>query len=130
MIIGGDITEKDRYAAVRELAGITSITMSDQILTRKINTSDAAARSYFGTATRTYDGSEPEFQNVVTVSNLLCSALIRQGIGGSENISAASEQISLAKSLVEATNQIAPEQGADVANKTSGIGGYKRGSFG
>ena len=50
-------------------------------------------------------------------------------MGGPENIAAATEQLSLAKSIVAANNKIAPEQAETVVAKTAGISGYEAGTF-
>ena len=129
MITGGDITDQVRRDAVREAAGISEATYDDADLDRKITTWDAVARSYFDVVGATLDGTEPYFQNLITVSNLHTSAAIRQGLGGPENIAAATAQLSLAKSIVAANNKIAPEQAETVVAKTAGISGYEAGTF-
>ena len=121
MITGGAITADVRRESIRELAGITAATLNDDDLDRKVPMWDSVARSYFGVVGVELDGTEPYFNNLITVSNLHASAAIRQGIGGADNIAAAADQLRLAKDVIAANNRIAPEQGDAVIAGTSGI---------
>ena len=128
IITSTEITEEIRRTNVRELAGISTATFTNDELDEKIENADEVARTYFDAQGVALDGSEDYFRNLVTVANLFCSALIRQGIAGQENISVAKEQILLYKSIVNAQHQREPEQGELHVAKTQGIN-KKSGDF-
>lgn len=115
------ITEDDRRDTVREYAGISDSAYEDADLDRKIETADEIARTYFGAQGAALDGTEDFFANLVTVSNLLASIAIREGIGGSDNIAVVKEQSVRYRSIVSAQNRREPEQGIREAIKTRGI---------
>ena len=129
IIHSNDIPESLRRDTIRDLADITSSTMDDDTLDEKIKSWDEVARTYFGVQQIDLSGTEPYFRNLVTVSNLLTSVAIRQGLGGSMNISVAKEQITQYMSIVSAQNRKAPEQGEAAIKKTSGINNMA-GTFG
>ena len=129
IISSTDITAATRRSNIRELAGISDVTFTDDDLDLKIENADEIARTYFGVQGVTLDGDEEYFRNLITVANLICSNLIRHGIGGQENISVAKEQMALYKSIVAAQNRHEPEQGVRTAQKTRGINN-QTGDFG
>ena len=129
IISSAEITEEIRRTNVRELAGISTATFTDDQLDAKIENADEVAKTYLSVQEKTLDGTEDYFRNLVTIANLICSVFIRQGIAGQENAAIAKEQIAMYESIVAAQNQRKPEQGQLHATRTSGINS-KSGDFG
>lgn len=128
-IISSDIiTEDTRRKTVRELAAISSVTYDDDELDARIENADQISKTYFNVSTE-LTGDEPFFRNLITVSNLITSVLIRQSIGGSDNTAVAKDQAMLYKSIVNAQNQKEPEQGGQILERTAGINN-RAGTFG
>ncbi|MCY4490447.1 MAG: hypothetical protein OXC46_03170 [Thaumarchaeota archaeon] len=131
MLTSADITDADRRRNVRELADISDATFTDVEIDFRIKNADAVALSYFQVIDADgLDGTEPFFRNLVTVSNLIASVLIRQGLGGIDNTSVAKEQAMMYRSIVSAHNKKEPSQSVEGIGKTGGINNYQRGTFG
>lgn len=128
MITSTDITEATRRQNVRELANISSLTLTDTELDIKIENADAISQTYFGVDS--VSGSEDFARNLITVSNLITSVLIRQGLGGADNVQIAKDQTETYKRIVAAHNKIEPEQSGVNMAKTGGFSTAQLGTFG
>ena len=130
MITSAEITDTDRRHNVRELADISVATFTDDEINNRIENADSVALAYFQVeSVDGLDGSEPFFRNLITVSNLIASVLIRQGLGGVDNTTVAKEQGIMYRSIVSAHNKKEPSQSVEGIGKTGGINNYMRGTF-
>ena len=129
IIISDDIDEAKRRADIRELANISSLKFSDDQLDSRITNWDQVAKSYFSVQGLELIGNEPYLTNLITISNLLTSIAILNGIGGPENLARSKEQMTLYRSILSAQNQREPEQGTFKIVQTNGINN-KEGTFG
>lgn len=128
-IISSDvITEEIRRKTIRELADISSATFDNDELDARIENADQISKTYFN-ANSELTGEEDYFRNLITVSNLITSVLIRQGLGGGDNIAVAKDQTVMYRSIVNAQNKKEPEQGQEIMTKTAGINN-RAGTFG
>ena len=130
MLTSVDITDTERRRNVRELADISEATFTDTEIDFRIENADSVALTYFQVSEADgLDGSEPFFRNLITVSNLIASVLIRQGLGGIDNTTVAKEQGIMYRSIVSAYNKKEPSQSVEGIGKTGGINNYMRGTF-
>ena len=130
MLTSVDITDTERRRNVRELADISEATFTDTEIDFRIENADSVALTYFQVSEADgLDGSEPFFRNLITVSNLIASVLIRQGLGGIDNTTVAKEQGIMYRSIVSAHNKKEPSQSVEGIGKTGGINNYMRGTF-
>ena len=129
IISSEQITEDQRRANIRELANISPLKFSDDELDLKIENWDAVTKSYFNVEGQELTGVETFFRNFITVSNLLTSIAILNGIGGSDNLARLKEQTALYRSIINAQNQKEPEQSTNKIIQTFGINN-KSGTFG
>ena len=125
-----EITQDSRRTIIRELANISAAKYSDDELDSRIENWDEVSRTYFQAQGLDLDGTENYYHNLITVSNLLTSIAILNGIGGSDNLARLKEQTTLFKSIVAAQNRKEVEQNEFTTMKTNGINGSKRGTFG
>ena len=86
MLTSPEITAEIRRKTIRDLADISAATFVDDDIDARVENADAIALTYFQVADpAALTGDEPFFRNMITVSNLITSALIRQGLGGIDN---------------------------------------------